>query len=224
MTNTPEQSADNPMLEALAARKTVKLFAPAGVTPSGTLTRERIDVWMDAAGNAPFHKPSHPDHDKARGVRAREPWRVTKLDAAACQKMIAQMHADGLEADKLVSMINGAEGMAIVSFLPNPPETELGHKQDFEPTFDNMEIIAAAGAFCQSVLLASESDGYSSYWSSGGDLRKAWGADYLGRGNAEVVIGALFFFPAQTPEGAEVGFGSLADKRSSVSDWSVWLD
>ncbi|MEN0087728.1 MAG: nitroreductase family protein [Pseudomonadota bacterium] len=219
MTTTPE----NPVIDALVSRRTVKVFAPEGSAPTGALTREQMDKWVDAAGNAPFHKPSHPDHDAHRDVRAREPWRVTKLDAAACQAAVSKMEIDGLEPGKLGEMIRGAEGIALVSFLPNPAETQLRENEDFEASFDNMEIIASAGAFCQSLLLAAESDGYRSYWSSGGDMRKPWGAEYFGRPEGEVIIGALFFFPAKTPEEAGEGTGGLADKRAPLEAWSSWF-
>ncbi|MEO0495965.1 MAG: nitroreductase family protein [Pseudomonadota bacterium] len=218
------QPPDNPVLNALVKRRTVKLFAPADKPASGSLSRERMDRWIAAAGNAPFHKPSHPDHDAARDARAREPWRVTKLDANACAKTVQAMQNDGLDPGKLGDMIRGAEGIALVSFLPNPPETELGEKEDFEASFDNMEIIASAGAFCQSLLLAAESDGYRSYWSSGGDLRKPWGAKYFRRPIGEVIIGALFFFPAETQDGVGEAVGSLADKRSDHQTWSAWFE
>ncbi|MEO0636525.1 MAG: nitroreductase family protein [Pseudomonadota bacterium] len=219
MQNTP----DNPVLEALTSRKTVKVFAPQQSESSG-LSREQMDKWIAAAGNAPFHKPSHPDHDANRDVRAREPWRVTKLDKAACGAAVEQMKADEIDPGKLGDMILGAEGIALVSLLPNPSEKELGPKEDYEATFDNMEIIAASGAFCQSLLLAAESDGYRTYWSSGGDLRKDWGANYFKRPAGEVIIGALFFFPSETDAGWDEGVGGLSDKRSSADDWSQWFE
>ena len=218
------QSSANPVLDALETRRTAKVYAPEGAAVSGALDRATMDRWVAAAGNAPFHKPSHPDHDAHRDERAREPWRVIKLDEAACRKAVDAMAADGLDAQTLMDMIRAAEGLALVSFLPNPTERELGEKEDFEPSFDNMEIIAAAGAFCQSLLLAAQSDGWRTYWSSGGALRKAWGQRYFSMNPNEVVIGALFFFPAQDHPDGETKPGGLADKRTPLEAWSRWAD
>jgi hypothetical protein len=210
----------------IAERRTAKMLAPLDAPLAvGKLPRTTLQRWVEIAGNAPFHKPSHPDHDAGSEVRAREPWRAVMLDGQDCRDTLQAMVQEEVDAGPLMQMLAAADGAVLVTALPNPPESDLPEKQDFEASFDNMEHIAAASAFCQSLLIAGEADGWRSYWSSGGQLRKNWGFIRFGIPRAEVFLGALFFFPpGEVPEGVETKQGALADKRSPVTAWARWAD
>ena len=84
-----------------------------------------------------------------------------------------------------------------------------------------MEHLAATGAFVQSLLLAAEAEGFRTYWSSGGPLRKKPVLDWLGIPENQILIGSVFLFPEDVGS-AEIKPGANAERRGAVSDWSRW--
>ena len=67
----------------------------------------------------------------------------------------------------------------------------------FAATLANMEHIAAAAAAIENLLLAATARGVSNYWSSGGVLRSQIVRQLLAIPPAEIVLGAIFFFPKE---------------------------
>lgn len=212
--------------QVIANRRTAKMLAPptSPLKVTENLPRKRMDEWVAAAGNAPFHKPADSSHHNfnADGNTVREPWRVTKLDAKACRNLMTHLIDNELDASKVLDMLAAADGLMLVNWLPCSPENELHEGCDFEGTFENMEHLAAVGAFAQSLLLAGEADGWRTYWSSGGILRRQEVFEHLKIDRNQILLGALFFFPQQSGD-AIVKPGSLSNKRSNLEAWSRWV-
>ena len=208
----------------LRSRRTAKMLCPPE-TPlpvTGNLSKERIDNWIDVAGNAPFHKPAHKNH--LSDIRAFEPWRCVKLTDGDCRALASELIANDMDAGKVLDMLSAADGLVLVTWLPNPSTRSLMEDEEFEASFDNMENIAAASAFTQSLLIAGEADGWRTYWSSGGMLRREEIFEKYGIPNTQILIGAVFFFPPEDQaESVETKPGSLANKRAPLADWSRWV-
>ena len=117
-------------------------------------------------------------------------------------------------------MLAAAEALIQATWLPNPGPLPEG--ASYAPTLENMEHIAAASAAVQSLLVAATARGFTTYWSSGGILRGAEVFRWLGIPSEEILLGAVFLFPAD-PEGATVNPGKLRDKRGRLRDWRRWV-
>ena len=215
----------NIMLQNLGKRRTYKMIGNLQNPEHSQMQNEAvIQAILDAAGNAPFHSPSHKAHqnDKTSPV----PWRAYTLDANACRRLSAKLIEQG-DATKIPNMLSASEYLIQVTWLPDPSSEDQSNinNQMFEATMRNMEHIAAASAFAQSLLLAGESEGFKTYWSSGGTLRAPETYALLGIPIGEILIGAVFLFTAN-PQFAEIRAGNLANVRGITSEWntSVTID
>lgn len=204
--------------EVIRARRTDKVLADEALAPVSA--RAVIDELVAVAGWAPFHKPAARVHLQDGGPASIVPWRFHLLDADGCRALGEFLLARG-DRSKVPRMLGAASALVQATWLPNPPKGEIDGP--FEATVDNMEIIAAAGAAVQNLLLAATARGIRNYWASGGALRDADAFGWMGIPEREILLGSLFLFPADTGE-AEVSAGSHRDRRGAPADWSRWVD
>ena len=203
---------------AIRSRRTIKAISAEPAESSAP--RASIDAIVAAAGWAPFHKPASRHHRE--GSRpSLQPWRCYKLDAQACRALRIRLIKAG-DATKIPQMLAVADALIQVTWLPNLPDPSLACAT-FDPTIENMEHIAAAGAAIENMLIAAAGRDIPSYWSSGGALRSPEVFAWLGMPPAEILLGSVFLFP---PEGGqrELAYGSLRDKRGDFEDWTTWVD
>ncbi|MDJ0614620.1 MAG: hypothetical protein QNJ29_13200 [Rhizobiaceae bacterium] len=209
--------------KCLEERRTYKIIGTiAYPTEEALIDKDTIDDILKSAGNAPFHYPCDRVHMDT--LSSPVPWRCYKLDTVACHELM-HMLLDTGDATKVPNMLAAAQYLLQVTWLPDPGtfSGESQSKEDpmFSGTLRNMEHIAAASAFAQSLLLAAEEAGFKTYWSSGGPLRKKPVFDALGIPHTELLLGSIFLFPNE-PKHAEIKSGNLADKRGAPNDWSRW--
>lgn len=212
------------MEKILLKRRTQKVLADAADLPIMPVqNNEKLEEMIAAAGNAPFHFAC--DRIHMEKMTSPVPWRARMLDAANCRKLLQQMISAG-DTTKVPNMLAAAAYLVQVTWLPdagtrheNPSEKD---QVFFDGTLRNMEHIAAASAFVQSLILAAENAGYKTYWSSGGPLKGQAVFDLLDIPLAEILLGAILLFP-DSQEAVEVKSGSMADKRGKLKDWSTWV-
>ncbi|HEX8392537.1 MAG TPA: nitroreductase family protein [Longimicrobium sp.] len=205
------------MDEVIRARRTDKVLAgePLPVDDLRSVVEELVAV----AGWAPFHKPVARVHTQAGEMTSIVPWRFHLLDAAGCRALREALVARG-DRNKIPRLLGAASALVQATWLPNPTRGDAAGP--FEATVENMEHIAAAGAAVQNLLLAATARGIRNYWSSGGALRDTEACGWMGIPEREILLGALFLFPADTGE-AEVSAGSHRDRRGGPADWSRWV-
>ena len=211
----------NFILDSLNQRRTSKVIGNVDSPEVPTNQNDEMaETLLKAAGNAPFHVPCDRSHQSDQ--RSIVPWRAYALNAQTCRQLMTKMIASG-DTTKIPAMLAAAEYLFQVTWLPDPAtsESETQENQLFEPTMRNMEHIASASAFAQSLLLAGESQGFKTYWSSGGVLRSEQTFEWLGISPSEVLIGSIFLFSAE-PENAEIKPGSHANNRGDLTDWCSW--
>ncbi|MEM9279306.1 MAG: hypothetical protein AAGA76_12090, partial [Pseudomonadota bacterium] len=154
------------------------------------------------------------------------PWRVYKLDSQTCRKLMSDMLVAG-DMTKIPNMLAAAQFLFQITWLPDPGtiKGDVTAKEGpvFEGTLRNMEHIAAASAFVQSLLLATGDAGYKTYWSSGGPLRGPELFEKIGIPTTELLLGSVFLFPSVL-ENAEIKPGAMAEKRGTLNDWSRWTE
>ncbi len=202
--------------EAIRRRKTTKVLAAeplhCGDPPAD------IPQLLELAGLAPFHRACDESQRRGAGMTGIEPWRFHVLDARQCRRLRLAIPLEN--AGKIPAMLAAADQLVMATWLPNPPADSTGGQSDqlFEPTVGNMEHIAAASAAIQNLLLAATAKGIDSYWSSGGVLRTNEVFGLLGIPTSQILLGAIFLFPAERP-GAEVVGSKLRDRRSPVASW-----
>jgi len=213
------------ILENLATRRTYKMIGDVSYpVTSSSVSSGMIDTILESAGNAPFHHACDRSHKSV--FSSSVPWRAYKLDAPATNRLMDFLIRSG-DATKVPNMLAAAEYLVQVTWLPDEGTLEnrdVGKDEAaFSGTLRNMEYIAAASAFVQSLLLAGEENGFRTYWSSGGALKSASVFDYLGIPANQLLLGSIFLFPSET-EGVEVKPGAMRDARGKVQDWSTWCE
>ena len=197
-------------------RKTLKLLGdPAAPLPARGIDRATVESLVDAAGWAPFHRPSHRAREEGDAVC--EPWRFTLLDAAACRALLARLDGFSDPPGKVADMLAVADALILATWLPEPAAGQRWEATDF-----NMEHIAAAAAAVQTLLLAATERGINTYWSSGGVLGREDAFSVLGIDKTEVLIGAVFLFP-DPPAGTDPQPGKLRARRSGRKAWARWV-
>lgn len=208
--------------ELFKKRKTSKVLADihAPLEPQN-LKVDVVDFLLEAAHWAPFHKPAHESYLQGE-LNSIVPWRFHMLDAANCRALLETLkewsqHDSSWLKGKVPSMLAAASAMFQVAWLPNPSKTQSTGA--FEATVQNMEIIAAASTAIQNLLLAASAQGLPNYWASGSNLLREEVFDYLCIDKREVVLGAIFLFPADT-SGLAVHEGAWRHKRGDIKDWA----
>ena len=188
-------------------------------------------VWeaVEVAQWAPFHYPCHESHRQGE-LSSMMPWRFYVLDAANCNKLIAELESiakqypddagwSSVGKSKIVKMLASAGAMIQVTWLPDPPFAESSPQKELEHEKRNTEHLAAAGAAVQNLILSAESKDMDTYWSSGGKLREEVVFDLLDISRNEKILGSIFLYP-KSQENAEVVPGKLRDKRGELHQWT----
>ncbi len=209
----------------LKARRTYKVIGDLKAPIcSASIDKSSVDLLLTASANAPFHCACDRVHKTE--LSSPVPWRVHKLQANDCNKLKDFLIESG-DVTKVPNMLSAAEYLFQVTWLPDE-DTIINRgagndEQAFSGTLRNMEHIAAASAFIQSLLLAGEEQGVMTYWSSGGALKSAEVFEYLKIPLNQLLLGAIFFFPKEI-EHAQIKQGAMKDARGSVEEWSKWCD
>lgn len=209
--------------EKLNARRTYKVIGNVKTPVGNTATdRQVIDAMLAASANAPFHCACDRLHKET--LTSCVPWRAYKLDGKTCNNLMNKLIESG-NATKVPNMLAAADYMVQVTWLPDEGtiinRDASKDEQAFVGTMRNMEHIAAASAFIQSLLLAGEEQGYMTYWSSGGALKSASVFEQIGIPLSELLLGSIFFF-SRKENHPEIKPGSMKDARGAVDDWSNW--
>ena len=179
---------------------------------------------LAAAGNAPFHYACDRVHLAEKSSPA--PWRAYCIDAQGCNDLMKSLIDSG-DTTKVPNMLAAAEFLVQVTWLPDAGTIQNRNAGKDEPAFvgtqRNMEHLAAASAFAQSLLLAGEAEGFRTYWSSGGPLRSEKVFAALGIPETEILLGSIFLFPGEheLPD-AETRSGGMREKRGEIEAWSRW--
>lgn len=140
-----------------------------------------------------------------------EPWRFfvfaddkVKEFCAAHAQMHRQAHPEKSTEDtfnKLSTMGDNASHIILVAMC-------RGHL----PKIPVIEEIAATAAAIQNVLLGAESLGIASYWGSGGSIHQPEMKEYLGLGEHDHVMGALYLGYSDQPSKVGQRNIPMADK------------
>ena len=185
------------MLDGLKQRRTYKVIGDtANPSPASPVTIEQLDELMTIAGNAPVHYAC--DRIHLGELTSPVPWRCYKLDGVSCRQLMNDLITSG-DATKVPNMLAAADYLLQVTWLPDAgtivdPKPEKD-QPSFVGTLRNMEHIAAASAFIQSMLLAAQTEGFKTYWSSGGPLRSPETFKKIGIPDTELLLGSIFLFP-----------------------------
>lgn len=190
---------------------------------------QALKTMIEGAAWAPFHRRADEATHRQGHLDSVVPWRFHVLDRHACLALLdflrgqAEQGADPKWArawqSKVKNMLAACGALIQATWLPDPQD-ESGEPRLSD---NNIEHIAATGAAIQNLLLAAESRGWRSYWSSGGILRDAKVFEYLEIPNQESLLGALFLAPAEVA-GATAAPGGLRELRGSVDSWARWVN
>ena len=208
---------------AIQARHTLKVLADPDSPwelPAES-TREKIAELLAGAINAPFHKPADKSHLN-EPMNSPVPWRFHVIDADSCRKLSEKLGQAEVQSGKIRNMLTAADSLIITTWLPNPATGELAFGE-FDPTLQNMEHIAASSAAIQNLLLLATEAGWNNYWSSGGIIRSELVFGWLEIPLEQVLLGAVFLFPADT-RGVDVKPGGLRDRKGTADQWSRWVE
>ena len=208
---------------AIETRHTLKVLADpeAPWDVPAPDARERFANLLEFAVQAPFHKPAHDSH-REEPLTSPVPWRFHAIDGENCRRLLEKLKAEDVESGKIKNMLAAADGLVLTTWLPNPSDETLGF-QEYAGTFANMEHIAAASSAIQNLLLLATAEGWNSYWSSGGVLRSELVFSWSGINTAEILLGAVFLFPADTRDASSKP-GSLRDRKGPAETWSRWVE
>ncbi|QEG24498.1 nitroreductase family protein [Mariniblastus fucicola] len=209
--------------EAIQKRHTLKVLADPDAPwpqPANSL-RDKVNDLLKMATNAPYHKPADKVHFNDP-LNSPVPWRFHVVDAAACRELSERLADVDVPTGKIRNMLAAADALVMSNWLPNPADQDLEFQQ-FLPTLQNMEHIAAGSAAIQNLLLLATEAGWNNYWSSGGVLRSEMVFQWMGIPLNQILLGAIFLFPSATGD-ADVKPGSLRDRKGDTSQWSRWVE
>ncbi|MDR9417665.1 nitroreductase family protein [Gracilimonas sp.] len=210
--------------QSIRTRKTLKVRVdpqnPLPVT-KGDEFKRTIEQLIELAGQAPFHYTS-PEKQRSEKLSGAEPWRFHAIDGFNCRELLEALKDERpmKSSDGIKQMLAAADALILGTWLP---ERNRRPGRKFHPNVKNMEHIAATGAAIQNLLLAATDRGLNAYWSSGGCLRKPKVLDFLGIPKHEILLGAIFIFPADIPESAHTKTGKNADQRGELEDFMDWV-
>lgn len=206
--------------DAIEKRHTLKVLAdPESPWEQPDDIRRKVEDLLSVANNAPYHKAANKVH-LAEPLSSLVPWRFHLLDTSTCRDLSLRLASVDQPTGKIRNMLAAADALIMTTWLPNPSEKSTGF-QEFEPTLQNMEHIAAASAAIQNLLLLATEAGWNNYWSSGGVLRSEPVFEWVGIPLNQILLGAIFLFPADT-RGVDVKPGGLRNQKGNASQWSRW--
>ncbi|MEO1020988.1 MAG: hypothetical protein AAFW89_00475 [Bacteroidota bacterium] len=214
----------------IKSRKTQKVLAHEAWEPSlgQEETDQLITELLELAASAPYHHKCNPGFENhAHGLTSCLPFRFYTLDTQNCRALADYIQREQLNAGKVLHMLNAADVLFLVTWLPEP-HTEQKQQDEiveeepipFEGSLKNMEHIAAASSAIQNVLIGATARGIPNYWSSGGALRRNRLREYLGVPLNELLLGALFLFPTDSAE--KDGFIAPGGLRTQGKERSTW--
>ena len=211
------------VIEKVMERRTYKVIGDLQLPVQvNKLEKAKIDEFLSASANAPFHYACDRIHKTL--LSSSVPWRVHKLQANDCNALKDFLTQSG-DVTKVPNMLSAASFLFQVTWLPDENtiiNRDAGkEEQAFLGTMRNMEHIAAASAFIQSLLLLGEEQGFMTYWSSGGALKSARVFEHLEIPLSELLLGSIFFF-SKDVDHAEIKMGAMKDARGEVGDFSRW--
>lgn len=208
---------------AIETRHTLKVLADPDSPWSipQVSVREQVNDLLALATNAPYHKPADKGHCDDP-LSSPVPWRFHALDTTVCRELAVKVGQTDLQSGKIRNMLAAASAMVMTTWLPNPSSEPMAF-QEYDPTLQNMEHIAASSAAIQNLLLLATEAELNSYWSSGGVLRSKTVFDWIGIPLNQILLGAIFLFPADT-EGVDVKPGGLRDRKGNPEQWSRWVE
>ena len=208
---------------AIETRHTLKVLADPELPwdMPDYAVREVVDQLLSVAINAPFHKPAHKSHC-GDPLSSPVPWRFHAFDTKSCRNLAERIGATDLQSGKIPNMLAAADALIMATWLPNPSEQFLSF-QEFEPTLQNMEHIAASSAAIQNLLLLATEAELNNYWSSGGILRSKTLFTWMSIPLDQILLGAIFLFPQET-RGVDVKPGGLRDRKGNSEQWSRWVE
>lgn len=218
--------------EIIKNRKTQKVLATvAWKVDAGKLEiKNTVQDLLNLAVCAPYHYKSDREFQSDdKELNSCLPYRFYVLDAANCRALVQYADQQGLELKKLKNMLNAANALLIVTWLPsNKSNSNFNTSKEpfpFEGSLINMEHIAAGSAAIQNVLLGATARKIPNYWSSGGALRENPLREFLKISIKEVLLGAIFLFPKDSQERqVEIKPGGLRDIGKETHTWSKWID
>ena len=209
---------NNMISQIIRSRQTSKVLGDIDQPLESTgLEREEIDVWLEAAGNAPFHYQAERLHREK--LASQVPWRMYKLDAHACRELLSELKISAPEAGKILNMLAACDALILATWTPDQCDAD---QFMFKGTERNMEHIAAASAAVQNLILMATGAGYRTYWSSGGVLRTPVVFERFDIPLCEILLGAIFIYPDDVGS-SEIKEGKLKDARGELKDWSRWV-
>ncbi|MEM7195504.1 MAG: nitroreductase family protein [Pseudomonadota bacterium] len=205
----------------MSNRQTQKMMASEVV--ESRIDDETLEAVLSAAGTAPFHLAAAESHRNDIDNSSLAPWRVTVLRKDACTRLRSHVLSNG-DTTKVPDMLAAASALFIVTWCPDPSSdlSLIDDDRPYEATVGNMEHIAATSAFTQNLLLAATARGIATYWSSGGVLKSKGVFRYLDIPADEILLGAVFVFPAEETTGIDVKTGKMRDRKGTVDAWSRW--
>ncbi len=214
-------------LEAILSRRTLKVLVdPDNPWPPEDIPDEYLKEFLLAAEMAPFHYPCHRSHREGSVMNSIVPWRFYGMNSSSCRSLLSWIRKQGIDSGKIAGMLAAAGNMQLVTWLPGPPATG-GSDRLFEPSLENMEHIAATSAAIQNLLIAATARDIPSYWSSGGILREDPVRQLIGIPSQEILLGAIFLFPAKDRfpgRPMETIDGKLRSQKGPQSGWSRGLE
>lgn len=213
------------ILEKLNSRRTFKVIGDLNAPVlKAAKDKNSIDKILKVSANAPYHYACDRAHKSQ--LTSPVPWRAHNLDTESCNKL-KDFLVDSGDTTKVPNMLSAADYLLQVTWLPDEGtiinRDASKDEEAFKGTMRNMEHIAAASAFIQSLLLAGEEQEYMTYWSSGGALKSASTFEYLGIPLNQLLLGSIFFF-SKDVEHAEIKAGAMKDARGDLQDWSNWCE
>jgi len=200
----------NPVEQTIALRKTSKVLLPIehrhAQQALWTQTHDdELRSMLTAASQAPFHK--FLTYLEGQSQTSDDPkW------ARAWQS-------------KIKEMVAGCGVLVQATWLPDPSEADTDGAQPRSSEFSlkNVEHVAAAASAVQSLLISAQSNGWLSYWSSGGILRDADVFEYLGIDTNQQLLGSLFLTP-EAHSAARIIAGGLCEQRGELDDSVRWIN
>jgi hypothetical protein len=210
-------------------RKTEKVLADSQWSEELTNSEQEllINDLLHLAASAPYHHKCNSRFTQTGNeLTSCLPFRFYSLDTSTCRKLSTIISEKQINAGKALQMLNAANIVFLVTWLPEVNSETSDEYSDQEPlpfigNQKNMEHLAAASAAIQNVLIGSTSRGIPNYWSSGGALRKQPIRDLLSIPTDEIMLGALFFFPKDSSHrSANIVEGHLRNKGKELNTWS----
>ena len=229
----------NPVEQTIALRKTSKVLLPIehrhAQQALWTQTHDdELRSMLTAASQAPFHKRCH-EQFMVGEQSAPMPWRFYVVGPQACTEFLTYLEGQSQTSDdpkwarawqsKIKEMVAGCGVLVQATWLPDPSEADTDGAQPRSSEFSlkNVEHVAAAASAVQSLLISAQSNGWLSYWSSGGILRDADVFEYLGIDTNQQLLGSLFLTP-EAHSAARIIAGGLCEQRGELDDSVRWIN